>query len=330
MLEKLFSVVVLTYNQETLVEETLNSIYNQSFENIELVISDDASKDNTQKVITDWIENHKNRFANVVTNFNKKNLGISGNSTTGIKLANGEFVKSIGGDDILLPDAIEKMHDFLKNNKEARFCTSKMKMFYKKNADYITFGELPEKRVFKKLKEADVNKQFRILSVVAPNIAPGTFFRTSIFEDYGYYDERYTRLEDWPQWLKFLLHGERLFLLDEYTVLYRKHENAVSINPLHSGNNEWLFDHLNLHKEYIFPNLDKLSLMEALHVLIREKKLQYFLEKGFSKKNLRITKLYNLIDPLWWSKSPTWVFRKAKSIRMNKINKEIFSQKNLK
>ena len=66
------------------------------------------------------------------------------------------------------------------------------------------------------------------------------FFRASIFEDYGYYDEKYTSLEDWPQWLKFLLHGERLFLLDEYTVLYRRHENAVSINPLHSGNNKWL------------------------------------------------------------------------------------------
>ena len=330
MLGKLFSVIVLTYNQETLVEETLNSIYNQSFKNIELVISDDASKDSTQEVIADWIESHKDRFSNVVINFNKKNLGTSGNITVGIKLANGEFVKSIGGDDILLPDAIEKMHDFLVYNKEARFCASKIKMFYKKEENYITFDELPEKRVFKKLKESDVNKQLRLLCLHNSVPAPGTFFRASIFEDYGYYDEKYASLEDWPQWLKFLLHGERLFLLDEYTVLYRRHENAVSINPLHSGNNKWLFDHINLYKQYIFPNLDKLTLIEAWHTLIQAKKLEYLMGKGISKKNLRKTKLYNLIDPLWWSKTPTWVFRKVQSIRMNKINKEIFGQRDLK
>ena len=61
MLEKLFSVVFLTYKQKNLVIETLNSIYNQSFKSIELVISDDTSKDNTQKVIVDWIESHKDK-----------------------------------------------------------------------------------------------------------------------------------------------------------------------------------------------------------------------------------------------------------------------------
>ena len=64
MLEKFFSVVVLTYNQENLVVKTLNiiynqTIYNQTIKNIELVICEDASKDNTQKVIVDWVESPK-------------------------------------------------------------------------------------------------------------------------------------------------------------------------------------------------------------------------------------------------------------------------------
>jgi len=247
MIDKLFSVVVLTYNQENLVLETLNSIYNQTFKNIELVISDDASKDNTQKVIADWIKSHKDRFSSVVINFNKKNLGISGNHTAGVKLANGEFVKYIGGDDILLPDAIKKMHDFLVNNEEARFCTSKIKMFYKKNDDYITFYELPEKRVFKKLKEADVNKQFSILSQGCYISAPGTFFRKNVFEDYGYFDEKYTTFEDCHQWLKFLLHGEKLFLLNEDTVLFRRHKNSVSTSALYSNNKKFYLDDLNVY-----------------------------------------------------------------------------------
>lgn len=327
MLEKLFSVVVLTYNQESLVLETLNSIYNQTFKNIELVISDDASKDNTQKVIEDWIGSHKDRFVNIVINFNKKNIGISGNHTAGVKLANGEFVKYIGGDDVLLPDAIKKMHDFLENNKEARFCTSKMKMFYKKNENYITYGELPEKRMFKKLKEVDVNKQFRILSQGSFVIAPGNFFRKSIFEDYGYFDEKYTSFEDWHQWLKFLLHGERLFLLDEYTVLYRRHGNSVSTSSIYSKNKKFFQDILNVYKEYIFPNLDKLSLIEAFSVLVRSKQPIILINEGINRKNYNLARSYRLLDPLWWADIPFWIPRKFKHIKMNK---EIFGKGDLK
>jgi len=327
MLEKLFSVVVLTYNQDNLVVETLNSIYNQTFKNIELVISDDASNDNTQKVIVNWVESHKDRFANVVINFNKKNLGISGNHTAGVKLANGEFVKYIGGDDILLPNAIEKMHDFLVSNKEARFCTSKIKMFYKKNENYITFGEFPEKRMFKKLKKADANKQFRIFSLRNPIPAPGNFFRRSVFEDCGYFDEKYTSLEDKHQWLKFLLHGERLFLLDEYTALFRKHENSVSTSALYSKNKKFYLDNLNVYKEYIFPNLDKLSLLEAFSVLIRVKKNTKLINEGINRKNYYLGLSYRFIDPLSWAEIPPWVVRKLKSIKMNK---EIFGKGDLK
>lgn len=327
MLEKLFSVVVLTYNQESLVVETLNSIYNQTFKNIELVISDDASKDNTQKVIGDWIESHKNRFANVVINFNKENLGISGNHTAGVKLANGEFVKYIGGDDILLPNAIEKMHDFLVNNKGARFCTSKIKIFYKKNENYITLGELPEKRMFKKLKESDVNKQFRIFSLSFSISATGNFFRRSVFEDYGYFDEKYTTFEDWHQWLKFLLNGERLFLLNEFTGLWRKHAKSVSTNLVYSKNKKFFQDILNVYKEYIFPNLDKLSLIEAFSVLTRAKIYPKLINEGINRKNYNLARSYRLIDPLWWADIPFWIPRKLKYIKMNK---EIYGKGDLK
>ncbi len=327
MIDKLFSVVVLTYNQENLVLETLNSIYNQTFKNIELIISDDASKDNTQKVIAYWIESHQHRFANVVVNFNKKNLGISGNHTMGIKLANGEFVKYIGGDDILLPDAIKKMHDFLENNKEARFCASKVKEFYKKNDNYIIIGEFPEKRMFKKLKEADVNKQFRIVSLYNPIPVSGNFFRRSVFEDYGYFDEKYTSLEDWHQWLKFLLNGERLFLLDECTSLYRKHRDSVSTSAINTKNYKSFLDQLTVYKEFIFPNLDKLSLIEAFSVLIRAKKNTKLINEGINKKNYYLALSYRLIDPLSWSVVLFWIPRILKHIKMNK---EIFGKGDLK
>lgn len=321
--KNIFSIVVLSYNQKSLIKETLNSIYNQSFKNIELVISDDASTDNTQKIITEWVDEHKNRFVNVIINFNEKNLGISANHTAGIKLATGEFVKYIGGDDILLPDAVQKMDEFLISNKEARFCVSKIKMFYRKNDKYVTFGEIPEKRVFNQLKKANASEQFKILMRGNSISAPGTFFRKSIFEQYGYFDTKFRTFEDWHQWLKFLLNGERLFLLDDYTVSFRRHASSVSTSSLYSKNKDFYIDNLNVYKEYIFPNLDKLSLIEAFSVLTKSKLFSKLLNEGISKKNYNLARLYRLIDPLWWGDVPYWIIRKLKHIKMEK---EIFGK----
>lgn len=321
--KNVFSIVVLSYNQKSLIKETLNSIYNQSFKNIELVISDDASTDNTQKIITEWVDEHKNRFVNVIINFNEKNLGISANSTAGTKLATGEFVKNIGGDDILLPDAVQKMNEFLTSNKEARFCASKIKMFYRKNDKYVTFGEIPEKRVFNKLKKASASEQFKILAQGNSIPAPGTFFRKSVFEQYGYFDTKYRTFEDWHQWLKFLLNGERLFLLDDYTVSYRKHANSVSTSSLYSKNKDFYIENWDVYKEYIFPNLDRLSLIEAFSVLTKSKQLSKLVNEGISKKNYNFARLYRLIDPLWWVDIPHWISRKLKHIKMEK---EIFGE----
>lgn len=321
--KNIFSIVVLSYNQKSLIKETLNSIYNQSFKNIELVISDDASTDNTQKIITEWVDEHKNRFVNVIINFNEKNLGISANHTAGIKLATGEFVKYIGGDDILLPDAVQKMNEFLISNKEARFCVSKIKMFYRKNDKYVTFGEVPEKRVFNKLKKMNASEQFKIL--MRGNIipAPGTFFRKSVFEQYGYFDTKFRTFEDYHQWLKFLLNGEKLFLLDDYTVSFRRHANSVGTSVLYSKNKAFFIENLNVYKEYIFPNLDKLSLIEAFSVLTKSKRYSKLLNEGINKKNYNLARLYRLIDPLWWVDIPHCIIRNLKHIKMEK---EIFGK----
>jgi len=67
---------LLLNNQENLVLETLQSIYNQTYKAIELVVSDHASTDSTPEIIKTWVEQKGDRFVNVVLNFNKQNKGI--------------------------------------------------------------------------------------------------------------------------------------------------------------------------------------------------------------------------------------------------------------
>ena len=102
-LQPLISVIVITYNSSSTILETLDSIKRQTYSNIELVVSDDCSKDDTVKKAQNWIlDNNINGI--VVTT--KKNAGIPANVNKGIKAAKGTLVKIIAGDDILYDYAI--------------------------------------------------------------------------------------------------------------------------------------------------------------------------------------------------------------------------------
>ena len=77
-MEKLVSVPVLTYNAESFIEETLESIFNQTYQTIELIISDDCSKDNTVQIVEKWCAQPRviARFTDIKIITVPKNTGI--------------------------------------------------------------------------------------------------------------------------------------------------------------------------------------------------------------------------------------------------------------
>ena len=75
--EELVSVVVVTYNSALTIVETLESVKNQSYQNIELIITDDASKDNTLKLCKDWLDQNGNRFPLFRIIESEKNTGVA-------------------------------------------------------------------------------------------------------------------------------------------------------------------------------------------------------------------------------------------------------------
>jgi alpha-1,3-rhamnosyltransferase len=77
--QPLVSVRVITYNSSKTVIETLDSIYNQTYPNIELIISDDCSKDDTVAICREWVNQHKERFARTEILTVPQNTGVSAN-----------------------------------------------------------------------------------------------------------------------------------------------------------------------------------------------------------------------------------------------------------
>ena len=117
MCKKLVSVIVPSYNHERYIQETLNSILNQSYDNIELIVVDDGSTDHSWDIITSLKSKCEQRFKRVY--FEKKsNEGTCKTLNRLLSLAHGEYIYLIASDDLAKPQAICYLCEFLDNNSD--------------------------------------------------------------------------------------------------------------------------------------------------------------------------------------------------------------------
>ncbi len=110
------TIIAISYNQEKYVIETLKSIKNQTYQSIQLIISDDGSTDGTKEFINNWI---KTEYPSALFLDNTINVGVTKNLNRAIPFIKGDFVKQIGCDDILIDNSVSIiMKKFLELPKE--------------------------------------------------------------------------------------------------------------------------------------------------------------------------------------------------------------------
>ena len=109
----LVTVIVPSFNHVRYVSEALDSVYDQSYKNIELVIIDDKSTDSSLKVLNRWIANleSKTRFSGIDLSVNDENRGAASSLNQGLKKANGELVTFLNSDDLYDKYRLEKLVD---------------------------------------------------------------------------------------------------------------------------------------------------------------------------------------------------------------------------
>lgn len=232
---ELVSVIVVTYNSSETVVETLESIYNQTYENVELVVTDDNSTDDTANIVNRWIDEKGSRFFNVIFTKTEKNCGVVGNNNNGIRHSNGKYIQLIAGDDILLPDCLKiKMHYAEKENSNIVFTKvdvfgNNVKMVNDTKRSFERGLRLIESG-WEKQNECIVRKNF-FASVC------GTFIKKEFVMSVGLFDERFPMLEDYPFFYKYILAGNKIKIHDEKTILYRVRAsslcNAQKKHPLY-------------------------------------------------------------------------------------------------
>lgn len=217
MIEKkdlpLVSVFVACYNHEKYVKETIESIINQTYKNIELIVIDDGSKDNSPKVIQELAEKYGFTF------IHRPNKGLSATLNEGIKLSNGKYFCACASDDIYMFDKIEKQVEFMENTFECNI------------AGVCGYVDLIKKgKVIKSSKKKYIMEKYTFQDILKHKFylpAPTSFFRTDILINVGGFDED-TSLEDWAIYLKLSYNGFSLIRLPHLMTYYRQHESNYS------------------------------------------------------------------------------------------------------
>lgn len=223
----LISVVVVTYNSDKTVVETLDSIYKQTYHKLELIVTDDCSTDHTVETVRKWLERHQGRFVNVRLLKAKKNHGVTKNCNIGMNQAIGKYVQLIAGDDILLEYAIKSKYEFAEERKIDLVC-SKVEVFGSNIQNVAAMERLCEK-CFKIMKE-DWEKQYE--NILKFNFVIGPmcgFYLLEYFKKVGGFDIRYPMLEDYPFMFHYIMDGNEIELLDEVLTKYRISDKSLSM-----------------------------------------------------------------------------------------------------
>lgn len=203
---QLVSVIVPLYNAEKYIEETMESILNQTYKNIEIVIVDDGSKDQSSSIV----KNFKKKYPEQIKYILQENQGVSVARNTGIENANGEYISFLDSDDLWHSTKIEKQIESMhKNNMNACYC------------GYMNFYEETGEKVENTTNfvKGNMTKAFLTHQVFAQTST--WIFKKSIVMDHNI---RFTPGCSWGEDLEFLfklMSVTNVCYVDEYLTYYR-------------------------------------------------------------------------------------------------------------
>lgn len=165
----LVSVVLCTYNDEKFIAETIQSVLDQTFHDFEFIIWNDGSTDGTEKVIQSFTDKRIKYFSN-------ENCGVGRAAQLACSHVKGKYIARIDGDDVCLPDRLQKEVDFMETNREYVVVSSSV--IYIDESDNHLGRSFPA-------TENDVLQ--KMLTICDPIVHPACMIRKDAFEKSGGY-----------------------------------------------------------------------------------------------------------------------------------------------
>jgi glycosyltransferase involved in cell wall biosynthesis len=216
MPQPLISVCIPVYNGEKYVAETINSVQRQTYSNIEILIQDNASTDNTWPILQSLAQQDSRLFVRR----NNQNCGMAGNWNIAINRARGDYVMLLSADDLLLPEFIEKCLTTFQERKVDAVAT---------NHFYLKSG----KQIKRKLKvKAKVYQNFsHLVLLFNPFSINFTLFSRQLVNQLSVGGNLFSKSYytcDYDLWIRLALSNHRVAYLDESLGVYRVHDENLS------------------------------------------------------------------------------------------------------
>jgi glycosyltransferase involved in cell wall biosynthesis len=287
------SAIITTYNGESYIKSAINSVIKQTYKNIEIIVVDDGSKDDTYEKIKPYIKKIKYIY--------QKNSGISCARNTGIKSAEGDFIAFLDHDDLWLPEKIEEQVKYFLDNPQEVFVHSSIKYINHK-------GELiiPDSYWC----ELKINNSVENIKEILMHYAmfPSTMMiKKRVFEEFGYFDPDFVNCQGYELCLR-IAKKYRLGYLDEPLVLYRISDGSHSNDPIRFDYyrikvvETFLSKHKNIYKDIKRRDIKKrlfnlyYSMGKTLEWKNEHKQAKIFYLKALKKQPLNI----NIIRKVFW------------------------------
>jgi glycosyltransferase involved in cell wall biosynthesis len=211
-MSELVTVIILTYNKAHFISESIKSVFAQNYTNLEIIVIDDASTDNTKEFLALFLNNNQIRFVQ-----NKKNIGISKSRNYGIFLAKGKFVAMLDGDDVWLDsDKLTKQVEYLDENPECGAVGTWVVQIDEHGGSV--------KKIAYEERDESLRKSILYRNSIAHS---GVLFRKDVAQSVGGYDESLATMEDHDLWLRI---GVRSTLanLPVYALGYRVYQGNIT------------------------------------------------------------------------------------------------------
>jgi glycosyltransferase involved in cell wall biosynthesis len=241
-LNPLVSVLLPCFNAESFIESALNSILNQSYINLDIIVIDDCSHDRTFEIAS--LISEKDKRVRLFKN--SSNLKLIKTLNKGIELSKGEYIARMDADDISMPNRIETQIKYMLLNKNVDICGSNL-IFISKDGKRLGVSNYPT-------NDIDIKMNLLFSNPIAH---PTVIYKKHIIHKLGKYNEPFNNIEDYELWLR--ASNKCIFYnIKEPLLQYRLHDNNISLQGQFVSENLILIEHAirlntNLNLNILFP-----------------------------------------------------------------------------
>lgn len=242
------SAIVPVYNLEKKgLDKCLDSLVNQTFKDIEIIVVNDGSTDNSQKII----DNYKQKYQNIIS-FTIENSGQAVARNFGLSKAKGEYISFIDGDDYIEVYTYEKLNEYIKMNKD--IILFDCKLIYSNRFEYIkTYNPMDKLNV--------TAKEYLLSHVVSPC---NKILKKSYLEQINFKFPEHIIFEDYASMPTLVINNPKIAYIDKAFYNYIQSENSTMRNKIYETKYEDLFKAT----DYLYSRLKNTSFLEELEYII--------------------------------------------------------------